>query len=87
MKHCERVPADMLRVRHLNTPPSTGCGLQLADESKLEVMKSIRVERGSSVVECRTRFQVSPGSNPTLVPFRRLGIFILSVDAPVDSAA
>ena len=45
------------------------------------------VERGSSVVERRTRNQVSPGSNPPLLPFRRLGIFfVLSIDAPVDSA-
>ena len=44
------------------------------------------VERGSSVVECRTRNQVSPDSNPPLLPFRRLGIFVLSIDAPVDSA-
>ena len=44
------------------------------------------VERGSSAVECRTRNQVSPGSNPPLLPFRRLGIFVLSIDAPVDSA-
>ena len=41
---------------------------------------------GSSVVECRTRNRVSPGSNPPLVPFRGLGIFLLSIDAPVDSA-
>ena len=46
----------------------------------------ISVERGSSVVECRTRNQVSPGSNPALLPCRRLGIFVLSIDAPVDSA-
>ena len=26
-----------------------------------------------------------PGSNPSLLPFRRLGIFFLSIDAPVDS--
>ena len=44
------------------------------------------MERGSSVVECRTRNRVSPGSNPPLVPFGRLGIFLLSIDAPVDSA-
>ena len=44
------------------------------------------VERGSSVVERRTRSRVSPGSNPPLLPFRRLGICILSIDAPVDSA-
>ena len=44
------------------------------------------VERGSSVVECRTRNQVSPGSNPPLLPFGRLGIFLLSIDTPVDSA-
>ncbi len=41
---------------------------------------------GSSVVECRTHNQVSPGSNPPLLPFRRLGIFVLSIDAPVHSA-
>ena len=44
------------------------------------------VERGSSAVECRTRNRVSSGSNPALLPFRRLGIFVLSIDAPVDSA-
>ena len=44
------------------------------------------MERGSSVVECRTRNQVSPGSNPPLPPFRRLGIFVLSIDTSVDSA-
>ena len=37
------------------------------------------VECGSSVVECRTRSQVSPGSNPALLPCRRLGIFVLSI--------
>ena len=41
------------------------------------------VERASSAVECRTRNQVSPGSNPPLLPFRRLGIFVLSIDALV----
>ena len=44
------------------------------------------VERGMSAVECRTRNQVSPGSNPPLLPFRRLGIFVLSIDTLVDSA-
>ena len=44
------------------------------------------MERGSSVVECRTRNSVSPGSNPPLVQFGRLGIFLLSIVAPVDSA-
>ena len=43
-------------------------------------------ERGSSVVERRTHNQVSAGSNPPLLPFRRLGVFVLSIDAPVDSA-
>ena len=36
------------------------------------------VERGSSAVDCRTRNQVSPGSNPPfqiLLPFQSLGIF------------
>ena len=33
------------------------------------------VERSSSVVERRIRYQVSPGSNPPLLPFRRLCIF------------
>ena len=44
------------------------------------------VERGISVVERRTRNQVRPGLNPPLLPFGRLGIFLLSIDAPVDSA-
>ena len=38
------------------------------------------------MVEHRIRNLVSPGSNPPLQPFRRLGIFVLSIDAPVDSA-
>ena len=50
------------------------------------IRQSMNVERGSSVIECRIRNQVSPGSNPPLLPFRRLGIFLLSIDAPVDSA-
>ena len=50
------------------------------------IYRYIYVERGSSAVGCRTRNQVSPGSNPPLLPFRRLGIFVLSIDAPVDSA-
>ena len=44
------------------------------------------MERSRSVVECQTCNQVSLGSNPPLLPFRRLGIFVLSIDAPVDSA-
>ena len=44
------------------------------------------VERGSSEVECRTQNQVSPGSNPSLLPFQRFGIFVLAIDSPVDSA-
>ena len=44
------------------------------------------MERGSSVVERRTRNRESPGSNPPLLLFRRLGIFFHSIDAPVDSA-
>ena len=39
------------------------------------IQKTMYVERSSSVVECRTRNRVSPGSNPPLLPFRRLGIF------------
>ena len=44
------------------------------------------VEHGSSAVECWTLNQVSPGSNPPLLPFRTLDIFVLSIDAPVHSA-
>ena len=50
------------------------------------IYRYIYVERGSSAVGCRTRNQVSPGSNPPLLPFRRLGIFVLSIVVPVDSA-
>ena len=45
----------------------------------------VMVDSGSSAVECRARNQVSPGSNHPLLPFRRLGIFVLSIDAPVES--
>ena len=45
------------------------------------LVKQHDMERGRSVVECRTRTQVSTGSNPPLLPFRRLGIFVLSIDA------
>ena len=34
------------------------------------------MERGSSVVERRTRNRGSPGLEPPLVPFGRLGIFV-----------
>ena len=51
--------------------------------SSAPVEQAITVAR--SVVECRTRNQVSPGSNPPLLPFRVLGILVLSIDAPVDS--
>ena len=34
----------------------------------------------------KSKHLVSPGSNPALLPCRRLGIFVLSIDAPVDSA-
>ena len=50
------------------------------------LLESDIVERGSSVVECRTRNQVSPGSKRPLLPFRILNIFVLSIDAPVHSA-
>ena len=33
------------------------------------------MERDSSAVECRTHNQVSPGSNPPLLPFRSFGHF------------
>ena len=49
------------------------------------VVNPCTLERGNSAVECRIRNQVSPSSNPTLLPFRRLGIFVLSIDTPVDS--
>ena len=45
-----------------------------------------RVKRGSLAVECRTRNQVSPGSNPPLLPFGRLVIFVLCTDTPVYCA-
>ena len=63
---------EQVHTRRLEQVPQTRAGSHM--------------ERGSSAVECRTRNQVSPGSNPPLVPFRRLGIFVLSINAPVDSA-
>ena len=45
------------------------------------------MQRGSTAVECRTRNLVSPGSNPPLLPFRRVGIFVLFTDAPNEYLA
>ena len=44
------------------------------------------MERGSSAVEYRIRNHGSPGSNHPLLPFRRVGICVLTIDASVDSA-
>ena len=44
------------------------------------------MDRGSSAVECLTRNQASTCSNAPLLPFRRLGILVLFIDALVDSA-
>ena len=52
----------------------------------MDTLVTLATKRGSSAVECRTRNLVSPSSNPPLLPFGRLGIFRLSIDAPVDSA-
>ena len=38
--YCERVPVDLLRRRHLRITPSTWCGLQLAAETKFEIVKA-----------------------------------------------
>ena len=59
----------------------------LSDDADLKAKaKSRQMERRGSVVECRTRNQGNTGSNPSLPPFRRWGIFVLSIDALVNSA-
>ena len=72
---------------NVNTPETKKVKLEWTHQGKRRrqhLKKNDRhVERGSSVVECRTRNQVSPGSNPSLLPFRRLGIFVLSIDSAV----
>ena len=76
-------------VYDMNMRPSRGKCLVSDSGSSVRAAvlnPQVSMERGSSVVECRTRNQVSPGSNPPLLPFRRLGIFVLSIDAPVHSA-
>ena len=57
----------------------------MCTSSAMGVPPQALLERGSSVVECLTRNRVSPGSNPPLLPFRRLGISVLYIDPPVDS--
>ena len=44
------------------------------------------MERGSSAGDYRTRNRENPGSNPPLLRFRRLGIFLLSM-TPHSSAS
>ena len=46
--YCEWVPVDLLRRWHLRTTSSTGCGLQLAAETKLEIMESKRQQEQPS---------------------------------------
>ena len=38
--YCERVPVDLLRRRHFRITPSTRGGLQLAAETKFEIVKA-----------------------------------------------
>ena len=76
-----------LRVVSWNVGTMTGHAVEIADVlRRRKVDIACVLERGSSEVECRTRNRVSPGSNPPLLPFRRLGIFVLSIVVPVDSA-
>ena len=65
----------------MTTRPSSP--LQKENQRKNKNVPLYVVQRGSSAVECRTRNQVSTGSNPPLLPFRRLGIFVLSIEAPL----
>ena len=53
-----------------------------------EVYSHVRVSMWGAVRGRMPDSQSSePSSNPPLLPFRKLGIFVLSVDALVDSAA
>ena len=70
--------------RHVNCRVSSNTSFPIF--SPFVVFLDVLVIRASSVVECRTRNKVSPDSNPPFLQFRRLGIFVLSIDAPVDSA-
>ena len=53
--------------------------------SPMELLWSV-LEHGSSAVECRTRNQVSPGSNRPFATISEIGIFVISTVAPVHSA-
>ena len=74
-------------MKKMGTVKKVGTMKKMGTVKKVLTVKKLgTVISGSSVVECRTRNQVSPGSNSPLLPFGRLGIFLLSIDAPVDSA-
>ena len=69
-------------IDRYNLLSSNQCGFRRNMSTSLALMElteeittALDVERSSSVVECRTRNRESPGSNPPLLPFRRLGIF------------
>ena len=57
---------------------SAMCLMQEVNKHGSKTRHQLHVECGSSAVECRTRNRESPGSNPPLLPFRNLGIFVLS---------
>ena len=91
-KLVEVIMLDRIEMYMITNPNQFGFKRKHGTDQCIYVLKEIidlyrRLNgSGSSVVECRTRNQGSPGSNPSLLPFRRLGIFVLSIDAPVDSA-
>ena len=58
--------------RHIAELHTVYCHCMLHCLQSLHYTLYTFVERGSSVVECRTRNQVSLGSNPPLLPFGRL---------------
>ena len=61
-----------ITITHVNQVPSTPdgwCAKLWQNRALFGAHQRLHVEHGSSAVECRTRNQVSPGSNPSLLPF------------------
>ena len=65
-------------MQQVRVPALRVCGRTFCPKVQVWCVCASYVERGSSVVECRTRNREIPGSNPPLLPFRRLGLFVLS---------
>ena len=81
LRHTQDIPLSRGRlppgVRPTTTQDGSGESTAMAARHTGNFVINYVMESSSSAVECQTRHQGSPGSNPSLLSFRSLGIFVL----------